>query len=116
MPVFEYKCQQCSKRFAKLIGMTSDSSSPVCPKCGSDEVSKLISKFTRGRGEEEILESFEDVATTADMDDPKAMSKLMKEMGRTLADDGEGDIEELLDEAEREAYDGDAGGGDAEFA
>jgi putative FmdB family regulatory protein len=118
MPVFEYKCQECSKRFAKLVGMTADSSDPVCPQCGSVSVDKLISKFTRGRGEDEVLESFEDAATTADMDDPKAMSKLMREMGRTLAEDGEGDIDEMIDEAEKEAYDGTGAcdSGDAEFA
>jgi putative FmdB family regulatory protein len=118
MPVFEYKCKQCSKRFAKLIGMTADSTDPVCPQCGSADVNKLISKFTRGRGEDELIESFEDAATTADMNDPKTMSKLMREMGRTLADDGEGDIDQMIDEAEREAYDGAGAGdtGDADFA
>lgn len=118
MPVYEYKCNQCSKRFAKLIGMTADSSEPVCPQCASTDVHKLISKFTRGRGEDEVLESFEDAASTADMNDPKAMGKIMREMGRTLAEDGEGDIDEMIDEAEKEAYDGTgiSDTGDADFA
>lgn len=116
MPVFEFKCKQCSKRFAKLVGMTADSTNPVCPKCGSQELDKLISRFTRGRSEDEVLESFEDAATTADIEDPKKMSKLMREMGRTLSDDGEDDIDALLDEAEKEVYDGTDSAGDAEFA
>ncbi len=99
-----------------MVGMTADSAKPLCPSCGSEDLERLISRFTRGRDEEEVLESFEDAAAVADMDDPKKMSKLMREMGRTLADDGEEDIDQLIDEVEKEAYDGTESGPDAEFA
>lgn len=116
MPVYEFRCKNCSKRFAKLIGMTADSASPVCPKCGSEELERLISRFTRGRSEDEILDSFEDVAASADHDNPKQMAQILREMGKTLAEDGEDDVDELIDEAEKEVYDASDSRGDAEFA
>jgi len=64
----------------------------------------------RLRSEDERLDAFEDAALAGDPDDPRAMSRLMGEMGRELAEDGEEDFEELVEEAEREMYDGDAEG------
>jgi len=106
MPLFDFRCSRCNKRFSQLIGMTADSREPKCPHCGSVEVKKLVSRFMRLRSEDERLESFEDAALAGDPDDPRTMSRLMREMGRELAEDGEEDFEELVEEAEREIYDG----------
>jgi len=42
MPLFEFECKKCGDRFEKLV-MLSDESSPICPKCKSNKVDKLIS-------------------------------------------------------------------------
>lgn len=42
MPIYEYKCENCGKKFEKLI--YSDEKIE-CPKCGSEKVKKLISLF-----------------------------------------------------------------------
>src|SRR5688572_23026887 len=43
MPVYEYQCGACSHEFEEWQKITSD---PVktCPKCGKDEVQRLISQ------------------------------------------------------------------------
>lgn len=104
MPIFEYRCEDCSKKFSALVGMTADSAEPQCPKCRSSNIRKLISRFQRVRNEDEKFDAMEDAALRSS-DDPAAMSKLMREMGKDLAEDGE-DIDEYLDEAERDFYDG----------
>lgn len=107
MPLFEYRCADCSAKFSQLVGMTADSRDPACPKCGSGNARKLISRFSRTRSEDDRLDSFEDAALGAG-DDPSGMTKLMREMGKELAEDGEGeeDFEQYIEEAEREVYDG----------
>lgn len=95
---------KCKKKFSLLVGVTAESSDPACPRCGSVEIKKLISRFSRLRDEDAMLDSLEDAALSAG-DDPKAMRRLMREMGKELGEDGEEDFEELLDEAEREMYD-----------
>jgi len=108
MPLYDYRCSQCSKRFSQLVGMTADSKPPACPACGSSDVKKLISRFSRIKGDDERLDDFEDAALAAD-EDPRAMRRLMSEMGKELGEEGEEDIDELIDEAEGEMYDGEAG-------
>jgi putative FmdB family regulatory protein len=105
MPLFDYRCSQCKKRFSQLVGMTADSTAPACPACGSSDVKKLISRFSRIKGDDERLDDFEGAALAAE-DDPRAMRRLMGEMGKELGEDGEEDIEELMDEAEGEMHDG----------
>ena len=41
MPIYEYRCPECSHKFEKLVRMNS--AAPSCPQCGHEEVQKLIS-------------------------------------------------------------------------
>ncbi len=47
MPIFEYVCVSCGRRFEKLLkaGVTDN---PDCPVCGSAEVNKQLSTFSAG--------------------------------------------------------------------
>ncbi len=107
MPLFEFRCSRCKKKFAQLIGMTADSRQPACPACGSDEVVKLVSRFIRARSEDETLDSLEESALSADMDDPRSVRKWFKEMGKAMDEEGGDEFEEYLEEAEREVYSAD---------
>lgn len=42
MPLYEYKCRKCSKRFEFLV-MGSDR--PCCPKCNGHDLERLFSTF-----------------------------------------------------------------------
>lgn len=43
MPIFEYRCLKCKKKFEKLI---LKDEKVECPECGSEDVKKLISSFS----------------------------------------------------------------------
>ncbi|PPD57768.1 FmdB family zinc ribbon protein [Dehalogenimonas etheniformans] len=47
MPIYEYKCKKCTKRF-ELLRRFSDTAEVTCPKCGSTEVERKISSFSCG--------------------------------------------------------------------
>jgi len=44
MPIYEYRCAQCENRFEELVFETKPAI-VNCPKCGTSEVSRLISLF-----------------------------------------------------------------------
>ena len=50
MPVYEYACDACGKRFELFLRSVSQGSSPVCPHCTSTQVHKSISLFGVGGG------------------------------------------------------------------
>jgi putative FmdB family regulatory protein len=107
VPLYEYRCSGCGKKFAQLIGVTADSKEPQCKYCGSREVARLISRFARIRSEDDKLDALEDAALMGDSDDPKAMRRVMGEMAKEMGEDLGEDVDELLDESEREFYEGD---------
>ena len=43
MPIFEYKCNDCAKKFEELVG--SGEMKVPCPDCGSTNTSRLLSMF-----------------------------------------------------------------------
>lgn len=41
MPIYEYSCDKCGCEFEEIV---FDDASPICPKCGSNETRKLMSR------------------------------------------------------------------------
>jgi putative FmdB family regulatory protein len=47
MPLYEYSCRKCSKRFEALL---FGKEKPACPKCSSTDLVKLVSTFAAHGG------------------------------------------------------------------
>ncbi len=47
MPIYEYSCKKCKIIFSLLQRIGSSEKDTTCPKCGSKEVKKKFSLFSR---------------------------------------------------------------------
>ncbi|MCK4591324.1 MAG: zinc ribbon domain-containing protein [Candidatus Latescibacteria bacterium] len=47
MPLYEYKCQNCGKKFEELIN-SGQGEAIHCPHCSSNEVQRMLSTFGCG--------------------------------------------------------------------
>ena len=47
MPLFEYRCRDCGKRFEEFV---LGDAKPRCPACRSSKLAKLLSVFAVGSG------------------------------------------------------------------
>ncbi|MGH2627790.1 MAG: FmdB family zinc ribbon protein, partial [Anaerolineales bacterium] len=47
MPIFEYRCSKCQKRFETIV---RGGAIPECPSCGSVRLEKLLSTFAVSGG------------------------------------------------------------------
>jgi putative FmdB family regulatory protein len=63
MPVYEYKCEQCGKKFDVIATLTEKEAGlhPVCPHCGGMNVRQVFGRFTviggsKAEGTEELPE------------------------------------------------------------
>lgn len=43
MPIYEYRCNQCSKVSEILVGVGSDNEVITCKHCGSSDLEKILS-------------------------------------------------------------------------
>lgn len=117
MPLFEYACRECDKRFTFMVGVVANNAEPRCPRCQSAQLKKLISRVARGRSDDERMDAVADQLENQDFEDPRALRKLAREMGREMgAETGEDlsdEMEQLIEsEAHGEADGAGGGGGD----
>lgn len=115
MPIYEYRCTDCRKKFEMLILRAKEESAIRCPHCSSVKMKRLISRFASIKSEEARLESLTDPSNLSGLDenDPASMARWLKRMGRELGEDvGRDEIDQMADEiASGEALDGGPGGG-----
>ena len=107
MPIYEYLCLNCKKPFSFLVGVVADSEEPRCTRCGRKKLRKLISRVARVRSKESSLEGLADPSKLGDMDDPKAMARWAKEMGKSMADETGEELPEDFDEMMESGMSGD---------
>ena len=112
VPIYEYDCQGCRRRVSLLIRTLHGGEAPRCPRCGSSELSRLMSRFATVKSEDARLDSLSDPSQFGDLDenDPRSVARMMKRMGDEMGEDLGEDLEGAMDEAMAE---GDDAGGDA---
>ena len=83
MPIYEYRCRACKKRFDVVVLRASEKYTPRCEKCGSTDVAKLVSRvrYLSGPREDNLAEHAE--------------RKLLKSMGGRVSDATRQQIKEL---------------------
>lgn len=78
MPLYEYRCDKCRRKFSLLEGVTAKKIKRACPKCGSRKLTKLISRIAPIVREDEFDDDFGD-----ELDDDHD--------GADFGDNGDGD-------------------------
>jgi len=98
MPIYEFRCQACGKKCELLLGATADFSLEICPHCGKAELSKLVSRFRKGRSEDDRIDHIADhLETMGEPGSAAEMREMVKEIGRATDDDMSDDLEEMLE-------------------
>jgi len=102
MPLFEFTCSNCAKRFTFLTGVVQNEAPPRCPVCGSEELTKLMSRFSRGQDDDARMDALADRLDDGGLDDEATLRRYAREMSREVeAETGENleaDFEELAAE------------------
>ena len=99
MPIYEFVCGECGRKFRKLVGVIAQSTPPACPRCQSTVLNRQISRFARVRSEDDTLNSLADeMEMHGDSDDPKTMRRMMRDMTAAMGEDMGSDMEQILEE------------------
>lgn len=104
MPIYEFRCRKCRKRFSILTLRIGESYEVRCDHCGSREGERLLSRFAMPKSDEARMEALADPSRLGDLDenDPKSLARWMRSMGKEMGEEFAGeDFEEMVDELER---------------
>jgi len=118
MPIYEYRCNKCKKKVSVLTLRVSETVDPECDRCGSKDLSRLMSRFATVKSEEARLDALADPGSLSGLDenDPKSMARWMRKMGKEMGEEFSGDdFDQMVNEMEAGNMpddDGGMGGGD----
>ena len=113
MPIYEYRCNTCKKRVSVLTLRVSEEVNPQCDRCGSKDLSRLMSRFATVKSEEARLDALSDPSSLSGLDenDPKSMARWMRKMGKELGEEFSGeDFDQMIEEVEAGNLPDDEGG------
>jgi putative FmdB family regulatory protein len=101
MPIYEYYCDTCKKRVSLLIRSITSPFTPVCSRCGSRKLTRLLSRFAVVKSEESRFEKMADPSNFGDLDenDPKSVARWAKRMGKEMGEDVGDDFDEMMEGA-----------------
>lgn len=100
MPIYEFICSDCKRKFRKLVGMIANASPPSCPHCSSSNLHRQMSRFARVRTEDDQLDALTDELESADESSPAAMRRLVRAMGDEMGEDLSDEFEQILEEGD----------------
>jgi putative FmdB family regulatory protein len=114
MPISEYRCQDCRRVCSFLVLNLRAPFAPVCPRCGSRSLERILSRVHVRLSEETRLERLADPAAWGGVDenDPRSMARMLKRMGREMGEDVPGEVDQLVEEAMESEFQGQAAAGD----
>jgi putative FmdB family regulatory protein len=101
MPLYEYRCNGCRRRVT-LLRSFSDTTTPCCPHCQSEDLSRLISRISVLRSEDSRLESLADPSALSGLDenDPRSIARWMRKMSQETGEDMGPEFDEMVDRLE----------------
>ena len=107
MPIYDYYCLNCQKRFDVFMSYAEYGTKPVtCPNCQSDHVRRRVPKVRVAKSEESRMDSlagdFSDPSALAGLEnDPQAMGRMMRKMGKEIGEEMPPEFDEVVDRLEK---------------
>ena len=99
MPIYEYVCRQCEGRLSVWWRPVAqmERSKPLCPRCQSADLQRLVSKTAFVRSGEGRLDSLGDADLEGLGDeDPRALGRLMRQLGDETGEDMGEEFDEIV--------------------
>jgi putative FmdB family regulatory protein len=108
MPTYEYRCNACGRKVALFYKTYAeyDEATHLCPRCGSTNLTRLISRVAISRSPLSRLFSGGDdvddsVLDDLDDTDPRTMGRMLREMSSEVGEDMGPEFEEVVGRLER---------------
>jgi putative FmdB family regulatory protein len=103
MPTYDYVCNACQQRFDIFLTYAEYGKKPVkCAHCHSADVKRRPPRVRVMKGDEARFADMADPAKLGALeDDPKALGKMMREMGSNLGEELPPEFGEVVDRLEK---------------
>jgi putative FmdB family regulatory protein len=89
MPIYQYRCLNCKKRFDVFLSYSEYGSKKVtCSHCGSEQIQRRIGRIRIAKSEESRLDNLADPSSLEGLEeDPRALGRMMRKMGSEMGEE-----------------------------
>ncbi len=104
MPTYDFICNDCNERFDVFLTFAEYGRKTVkCTHCNSKNVRRKVTKVRIAKSEEGRMESMADDFSGFEglEDDPKAMGRMMRKMGKEMGEELPPEFNEVVDRLEK---------------
>lgn len=106
MPNYEYRCQDCGRRFEVFFTFADYGKKTVtCKHCHSQNVSRKIGRIRVARSEENRMSQLEDMANPDRLesleDDPRELGRIMRNMSSEMGEEIGPEFNEVVNRLEK---------------
>ena len=98
MPIYQYRCLNCHKRFEVYLSYAEYGTRPVhCAHCGSADVLRRIGRIRIAKSEESRLDDLADPSALAGLeDDPRELGRMMRKMSSEMGEELGPEFDEVV--------------------
>lgn len=98
MPIYEYRCLVCKRRFDIFMTYSEYGTKPVfCTHCGSENTQRLISRVRFARSEEGLLENLDNPDALAGLEEnPRELGRVMRKLSKETGEDLGPEFDEVI--------------------
>jgi putative FmdB family regulatory protein len=102
MPTYDFVCLDCHQRFEIFMSFSEYGSRKLkCVHCSSLNVRRRMTKVRIARSEESRMDGIADESALEGLeDDPRALGKMIKKMGREMGEDLPPDFDDMAERLE----------------
>src|SRR5512135_2023495 len=102
MPTYDFVCTNCGQRFDIFLSYSEYGAKKVqCLHCGSTNVRRRMTRVRIARSEESRMDGLGDESALDGLeDDPKALGRMMKKMGKEMGEDLPPEFDDVVDRLE----------------
>ena len=104
MPIYDFICNACNQRFDVFLTFAEYGKKKVtCTHCNSKNVRRRMTKVRIAKSEDSRMDSMADDFSGFEglEDDPKAMGRMMRKMGKEMGEELPAEFDEVVDRLEK---------------
>jgi putative FmdB family regulatory protein len=102
MPTYDFVCLNCGQRFDVFLSFAEYGSTVVlCVHCGSKKVRRRMTRIRVAKSEDSRMEGLADDSALEGLEnDPQALGRMMKKMGKEMGEDLPPEYDDMVDRLE----------------
>jgi len=102
MPIYEYYCRDCNTVYQFLVKRMGEEAHPSCPKCGREDLERVMSRFSTKSKSSVDLGDLEDDPDLSGIDenDPRSMARAIRAMADEMGEDLGPELNEAISRLE----------------